>query len=173
MVSVDINDKNCIEKLSKGLLPHLEGKKIVVLCIGSEKVVGDSLGPATGTMLVNALDSDVIVYGMLDGNVNAKNLLLVKNMIKTLHRDRLLVAIDAALGTSSEVGTVQIYQHGLYPGSATNKNLPCIGDLSIVGIVNQKICAFELSMLYTAKFKIVNDMAQAISQSICNCVNQK
>lgn len=171
MVSVDVNDKNCIDKLAEGLKPLINGRKVVILCIGTEKVIGDSLGPATGTRLVNSLTSDVIVYGMLDSNVNAKNLLLVKDMIKTLHSDRVLVAIDAALGLNSEIGTMQIYAHGLYPGSATNKNLPCIGDVSIVGIVNQKICAFELSMLYTAKYKMVNDMAHAICQSILNCIN--
>ena len=72
---------------------------------------------------------------------------------------------------ASEVGTIQIYNHGLYPGSATNKNLPCVGDLSIVGVVNQKMCAFDLSMLYTAKFKMINDMARKISNAILSCVN--
>lgn len=172
MVSVDINDENCVEKLRCKLQPLLKDRKIVILCIGSDKVVGDSLGPAVGTMLIDGLNCDVIVYGTLQSNVNAKNLLLVKEMIKTLHPDRALLCIDAALGVASEVGTIQIYAHGLYPGSATNKNLPCVGDLSIVGVVNQKMCAFELSMLYTAKFNLINNMAQAISNTILSCVNQ-
>ena len=94
-------------------------------------------------------------------------------MIKVLHPDRTLLCIDAALGVTSEVGTIQIYDHGLYPGSATNKNLPCVGDLSIVGVVNHKMHAFELSMLYTAKFNLINNMAQAISTAILSCLNQK
>ena len=172
MVCVDVNDKNCVEKLSNGLKTVLTNKKIVVLCIGSDKVVGDSLGPAIGTMLIDGLKTDVIVYGSLQVNVNAKNLLLVKQMIKVLHPDRTLLCIDAALGVTSEVGTIQIYDHGLYPGSATNKNLPCVGDLSIVGVVNHKMHAFELSMLYTAKFNLINNMAQAISNAILSCLNQ-
>ena len=171
MVSVDVNDKNCAQKLQNGLSELLKDKKIVVLCIGSDKVVGDSLGPAIGSLLIEGLKTDVIVYGTLQNNVNAKNLMLVKQMIKVLHPDRLLLCSDAALGVVGEVGTIQIYTHGLYPGSATNKNLPCIGDLSIVGVVNQKMCAFELSMLYTAKFKMINDMAHTISNAILSCVN--
>ncbi|MBR2029492.1 MAG: spore protease YyaC [Clostridia bacterium] len=173
MVSVDIKDEKCIEKLECKLKSLLKDKKVVVLCIGSDKVVGDSLGPSVGTMLLDGLNSDVIVYGTLQTNVNAKNLLLVKEMIKVLHPDRTLLCIDAALGVASEVGTIQIYNHGLYPGSATNKNLPCVGDLSIVGVVNQKMCAFELSMLYTAKFNLINQMAQTICNTILSCVNQK
>ena len=65
MVCVDVNDKNCVEKLSNGLKNILTNKKIVVLCIGSDKVVGDSLGPAIGTMLIDGLQTDVIVYGSL------------------------------------------------------------------------------------------------------------
>ena len=172
MVSVDINDVNCAEKLRCKLKPLLTDKKIVVLCIGTDKVVGDSLGPSVGSLLIEKLNCDVIVYGTLQTNVNAKNLLLVKEMIKTLHPERILLCIDSALGVASEVGTIQIYPHGLYPGSATNKNLPCVGDLSIVGVVNQKMCAFELSMLYTAKFNLINDMAQTICNTILSCVNQ-
>ena len=173
MLCVDVNDQNCVQKLTNGLKNMLNNKKIVVLCIGSDKVVGDSLGPAIGTLLIDGLQTDVIVYGSLQTNVNAKNLLLVKQMIKVLHPDRTLLCIDAALGVTSEVGTIQIYDHGLYPGSATNKNLPCVGDLSIVGVVNYKMHAFELSMLYTAKFNLINNMAQAISSAILSCLNQK
>ena len=158
MLCVDVKDENCIQKLKASLKGLLQNKKLVVLCIGSDKVVGDSLGPAIGTMLIEGLQTDVIVYGSLAVNVNAKNLLLVRQMIKTLHPDRTLLCIDAALGQTCEIGTIQIYDHGLYPGSATNKNLPCVGDLSIVGVVNHKMRAFELSMLYTAKYNLINDM---------------
>ena len=173
MVSVDVNDKNCIDKLSKGLLPYVKDKKLVFLCIGSQKVIGDSLGPSVGTMLLDSLSGDVFVYGLIDNNINAKNLLLVKEMIKTLHGDRILIAIDAALGCACEVGKIQIYNHGLYPGSATNKNLPCVGDLSIVGIVNQKLRTLEMSMLFTAKIDMINKMAHTICDTISCCINQK
>ena len=171
MLCVDVNDKNCVKKLRCNLDELLKDKKIVVLCIGSDKVVGDSLGPLVGSLLIDGLQADVIVYGSLLVNVNAKNLLLVQQMIKVLHPDRLLLCVDAALGNSSEVGTIQIYNHGLYPGSATNKNLPCVGDLSIVGVVNNKMRAFEMSMLYTAKLNLINDMAKAISNAILSCFN--
>lgn len=172
MLSVDVNDTLCEEKLQKGLKLLIGGKKLVVLCIGCQKVVGDSLGPLVGTKLVETLSSDTIVYGMLDSNINARNLMIVSNMIKALHPDRTLLAIDAALGKQGEVGSIQVYTHGLYPGSATNKNLPCIGDISIIGVVNQKVCAFELSMLYTAKSITVNTMAQKISSCISKIANQ-
>ena len=170
MFSVDVNDINCVQKLKEKLSLLIGGQKLVVLCIGCDRVTGDSLGPMTGTRLIEQLDKDVIVYGMIDSNINAKNLLLVKDMIREFHDDRMLLVVDAALGHTSEVGTIQIYSHGLYPGSATNKNLPCVGDISIVGIVNEKINAFGLSMLYTARQQTVNSMANAISESIAKAL---
>lgn len=170
MYSVDVNDTNCIQKLKEKLALLIGKQKLVVLCIGCDRVAGDSLGPMIGTKLVEQLDKDVIVYGMMDSNINAKNLMLVKDMIKELHYDRILLVVDAALGRTAEVGTIQIYSHGLYPGSATNKNLPCVGDISIVGIVNEKINAFGLSMLYTARQQTVNFMAKVISESIAGAI---
>ena len=121
MLCVDVKDEKCIQKLKENLEGLLKNKKIVVLCIGSDKVVGDSLGPAIGSLLIEGLQTDVIVYGSLQTNVNAKNLLLVRQMIKVLHPDRTLLCIDAALGQTCEIGTIQIYNHGLYPGSAAEQ----------------------------------------------------
>ncbi len=170
MFSVDVNDSNCVQKLKDKLSLLIGKQKLVVLCIGCDRVAGDSLGPMIGTKLIEQLDKDVIVYGMVDNNINAKNLLLVKDMIRELHYDRMLLVVDAALGHTAEVGTIQIYSHGLYPGSATNKNLPCVGDISIVGVVNEKITAFGLSMLYTARQQTVNSMAKVISESIAGSI---
>ena len=126
MLSVDVNDENCFERLKIHLEGLLRGQKAVILCVGSEKVGGDMLGP--------------------------------------------LVVIDAALGRQGEVGTIQVYGHGLRPGSATNKNLPCVGDISIIGVVNRKICAFELSMLYTARRAMVDKMSDIISDSVAQAL---
>lgn len=166
MLCVDVNDENRVEKLSEGLKELLSGVKPVVLCVGCEKVLGDSLGPMVGSKLIEGVKGDVVVYGMMSGNVNAKNLMIASQMIKLLHEDRALIVVDAALGHKEEIGTIQLYSHGLFPGSATNKNLPCVGDVSIVGVVNQKICAFEMTMLYTAKQMMITNMAQTIFEAL-------
>lgn len=170
MLSVDVYDANCQDKLKNFLTGLIKNQKLVILCVGSEKVGGDTLGPLVGSKLLNKIKGNVIVYGLMEGNITAKNLCFATNLIKTLHSDRLLMVVDAALGRESEIGTIQVYPHGLYPGSATNKNLPCVGDLSIVGVVNKKICAFELSMLYTAKQAMVSKMSEIISDCIAQCV---
>lgn len=170
MLSVDVNDENCFERLKIHLEGLLRGQKAVILCVGSEKVGGDMLGPLVGSKLLDKLGGNAIVYGVLDGNITASNLIFAVNLIKTLHEDRLLVVIDAALGGQGEVGTIQVYGHGLRPGSATNKNLPCVGDISIIGVVNRKICAFELSMLYTARRAMVDKMSDIISDSVAQAL---
>ena len=96
MFSVDVYDSNCVQKLKDKLSLLIGKQKLVVLCIGCDRVAGDSLGPMIGTKLIEQLDKDVIVYGMVDNNINAKNLLLVKDMIRELHYDRMLLVVDAA-----------------------------------------------------------------------------
>ena len=47
-----------------------------------------------------------------------------------------IIAVDACLGHLQNIGKVFIQDKPLKPGSAVNKDLPLVGDLSITGIVN-------------------------------------
>lgn len=50
-------------------------KHLVILCIGSDRVIGDCLGPLVGHKLSSLLkSSDISIYGTLNNPVHAKNL---------------------------------------------------------------------------------------------------
>ena len=50
-------------------------KNLVILCIGSDRVIGDCLGPLVGHKLSSLLkNSGISVYGTLKKPVHAKNL---------------------------------------------------------------------------------------------------
>lgn len=110
--------------------------ELVFLCIGSDRVTGDCLGPYIGHQLLEHLNTDthgVYVYGTLKSPVHALNLSRISRQIKILHPEGLVIAVDASLGQKKHLGYVTIADGALYPGAAVQKELPPVGDIHITG----------------------------------------
>jgi putative sporulation protein YyaC len=115
--------------------PTRDDQDIVFLCIGSDRYIGDSVGPLVGTMLKEN-QIPFHVYGTLEEPVHAFNL---KGMLKEIHKqvkNPLIISIDASIGDKKEVGHVIFKEGPLSPGKALEKMLPEVGDYHFVGIVN-------------------------------------
>ena len=110
--------------------------KIVFLCIGSDRVTGDCLGPYVGYRLSQHQLPGIFVYGTLSQPVHAVNLSDITDFISKNHPFALVIAIDASLGDERHLGYVTIGNGSLYPGAAVQKDLPPVGDIYITGIVN-------------------------------------
>lgn len=139
----------------------------VYMCIGTEKVFSDSLGPRVGTLLNEQMTKPVFVYGMNDRNITAENLLNSYNFIKAMHPDSQIVVIDAGVGATEQLGSVQLSLGGIVPGAATNKNLPSVGDVGIVGIVAERGMG-DFYTLNSSKDKLVSAVARFIADAIIN-----
>ncbi|MBD1381088.1 spore protease YyaC [Bacillus sp. IB182487] len=113
----------------------LENKDIVFLCIGSDRYVGDSLGPLVGTMLKES-QLPYRVYGTLEEPVHAFNLKGILKEINKQFKKPLIFSIDACLGDKNQVGYVIFKEGPLAPGKALQKILPEVGDYHFKGIVN-------------------------------------
>lgn len=109
---------------------------ILILCIGSDRVTGDCLGPLTGQLLISRPIPNVTVYGTLNAPVHACNLEETLTEIQRVQPKPYIIAVDAALGSKKHLGYASISDGALYPGAAVHKNLPPVGDLHITGIVN-------------------------------------
>lgn len=140
-------------------------KTPVFLCIGTEKVFSDSLGPRVGTLLNEKMVCPCFVYGLCGQNVTAENLLYGVEFVRKLHPKNQIVVVDAAVGSREQIGHVQIFDGGIYPGAATNKNLPSVGDVGIIGIVADKGME-DFYTLNSSKEKLVNSVAVFIAQAI-------
>lgn len=162
MIEVSIYNPQDAEKLTKELA---QNKSPVFMCIGTEKVFSDSLGPRVGTLLNNCMQAPIFVYGMCEQNITADNLLYCYNFIKTMHPNNTIVVVDAAVGSANQIGKIQICEGGIYPGAATNKNLPAVGDLGIVGIVAERGMG-DFYTLNSEKDKLVSQVAQFIADAI-------
>lgn len=138
----------------------------VVLCIGSDLTIGDSLGPLIGEKLSAYLEkSDVFIYGTLKKPVTAKEIKYVSSFIKNTHPSSPVIAIDAAVGGAGEIGNVKVVKKSLRPGSGANKNLGSVGDISIIGIVAERSC-FNSSLFSSTRLNLVNKMSDVIVDSL-------
>ena len=142
---------------------------IILLCIGTDRSTGDSLGPLVGDKLKFLVRDKVVLYGNLENPVHAKNLCSVLEEIKTLYNNPFIIAIDACLGTLTNVGKVIIEDKPLSPGAAMNKDLPKVGDLSITGIVNIS-GALEFMVLQNTRLYTVMLLADVISKGIYHSI---
>ncbi len=169
-LSVFYEDPGCsrrIEQFIHELLGSLNPwqREVVVLCIGTDRSTGDSLGPLVGTRLKQLNYNGFDVFGTLDQPVHAVNLVSVVEQIKTKYHNPIIIAIDACLGKADRVGYINVKPGVLYPGTALQKSLPAVGDLHISGIVN--VGGFlEHLVLQNTRLSLVFQMAEVIAHGL-------
>lgn len=138
-------------------------REYVIICIGTDRSTGDSLGPLTGSFLSDFKLKHMTVYGSLHHPVHAQNLQEFIALINEKHHNPFIIAIDACLGKSSSIGKVITGVGSLKPGEALKKALPSIGDVFITGVVN--INGFmQYAILQNTRLSVVTDMAKSIAK---------
>lgn len=151
------------------ILPQVEAAPVIV-CIGSDLSVGDSLGPVTGTKLKERLKGqNVYVYGTLAKPITAHEVKYTNQFIRNTHPDSTVIAIDAAVGTAGDIGLIKVAKRGLKPGSGANKRLAKVGDVSVMGIVAEK-SLFNYSLFSATRLNIVYKMAEIIADGVATFI---
>ena len=141
-------------------------KMPVVVCIGSDLAIGDSLGPITGSMLkFKTQGLGVFLYGTLSSPITAKEIKYVRTFLKETHRGHPVIAIDAAVGEAGDIGLIKINDAPLLPGAGANKQLGAIGDITIMGIVAEKSIG-NYGLFNTTRLNLVYSMAEIISDGL-------
>jgi len=160
-----------VPALTKSILRFCQKKTkpLVVLCIGSDRLTGDSLGPLVGHHLTVSHGADTFVYGTLERPVTAKNLTDTIAFLKTRHSRSLVLVVDAALGQSEDIGVIRITRGGLNPGAGVDKVLPRVGDISITAVVASldgdkrlSLAGTRLSLVYNLSLTISLAIAEAL-----------
>jgi putative sporulation protein YyaC len=146
-----------------------ENRPIVILCIGTDRSTGDSLGPLIGDKLKFLIREKVALYGNLEYPVHAKNLRETLDEIATSYVNPYIIAIDACLGSIQNVGKVIVENKPISPGAAMNKDLPKVGDLSITGVVNIS-GSLEFMVLQNTRLYTVMQLADVISKGIYHAI---
>ncbi|WP_248926947.1 spore protease YyaC [Paenibacillus hamazuiensis] len=135
-------DKKSVAYFSEALVKHFLKNPayagIAVVCIGTNRYNGDSLGPMVGSRLAERFENhrQVRVYGTLDSPVHALNLQKAVAAIAEAHKRSYIIAVDACLGQFYKIGTIQLVDEPLEPGVSLGKQLPPIGHIHLKGIIN-------------------------------------
>ena len=85
---------------------HDSYSNLIILCVGTDRSTGDSLGPLVGDRLKFVESEFIRVYGTLDEPVHAKNLVSVMERIEKRYSNPFIISIDACLGKSKNVGCI-------------------------------------------------------------------
>ncbi len=167
---VHINDKKghfLLSGLIGRTLPaadYKEFQQIIVLCIGTDRSTGDSLGPLTGTFLEKKQPPAHII-GNIDRPVHARNLDHIIKKINKEYTSPFIIAVDAGLGKKSSVGYIDVKKGPLKPGTGVNKKLTAIGNMHITGLVNVG-GYMEYMVLQSTRLSIVIKMAELIAKGL-------
>lgn len=140
----------------------------VVVCVGSDLAIGDSLGPITGSMLkFKTQGLRFSLYGTLASPVTAKEIRYLRAFLKDTHPNSKVLAIDAAVGEKGDIGLIKANDSPLFPGAGANKTLGALGDMSILGVVAEKSVS-NYTLLNTTRLQLVYSMAEIISDAVAN-----
>lgn len=162
---IHIDDPNAAAKVADRLFRHLEhvdnDRPVILLCIGSDRSTGDSLGPLIGSGVESPGQDFFRVYGTLNQPVHATNLQEAMETISQKYADPFIIAVDACLGRLESVGCVNIAPGALRPGAGVKKELPPVGDVHITGVVN--VGGFmEFTVLQNTRLNVVMRIADVV-----------
>ncbi|MUT68393.1 spore protease YyaC [Paenibacillus sp. NEAU-GSW1] len=158
-----------VNRLSLLINEMAAGRPVVIVCIGTDRSTGDSLGPIIGTSLAKYQSPHFSIYGTLEEPVHAMNLEDTILQINRSFHKPFVIGIDACLGQVSSIGSIQVGTGPVRPGAGVNKELPPVGDIHITGIVN--VGGFmEYFVLQNTRLHLVMKMADVIACSLFSAV---
>lgn len=160
--------KNFREQVLAGIDDNYSN--MVFLCVGTNKIIGDAVGPIIGDRL-KFLENDFLkVYGTTNNTLNFSNAQNVIEKIYDEYKNPFLITIDAALSNKEKVGKIFIGKGFIKLGNALEKNISFYSNITIKCVVgnhfyNEKQNIEELKNANTSS---VLAMSKIVSMGIVN-----
>ena len=150
----------------------------IFLCVGSDKIIGDSYGPLVGEKLKQAFKNmynNIEVYGTLQEPVSAINLEKTIEEINKNYQHPCIIAIDSALSSFNQIGNIIVSNTKMQCGKGTGKKMLYIGDISIKGIVarDYKMPRYNFSNLQNTRLGDVLTLADITSSGIYDVIKYR
>lgn len=142
----------------------------VFLCIGTDRMTGDCLGPLVGDRLQRYYPEHDGIFGTLEYPVHALNLQYILTKIRLRFSHPFIIVVDASLGLPGHIGNITLSDGSLLPGEGLHKNLPAVGNLSITGIVNSCHGNGNI-LLQNTRLHLVNQLADFIASGLISCIH--
>ncbi|MEW6182254.1 MAG: spore protease YyaC [Bacillota bacterium] len=155
-----------------GLCRRATDRPWVLLCVGTDRLTGDALGPLVGTMVSESYDNPFHVYGTLADPVHALNLHEKIEEIENRHQRYFMIAVDACLGHSKNIGVINVGIGPIHPGTGVKKSLPPVGHIYVTGVVNAA-GPMEKERLQNTRLHLVVRQATVISSALLQVAREE
>lgn len=149
-------------------------KRIIFLCIGTNRIIGDAFGPVVGSVLKDYYkhEDKIEIIGDLDNVVTYCN---IKEIIyNKVNENNLIIVLDSALSTCDNIGKIFIQNRGLRYAESLKKQNRLIGDISIKAVVGENVNSISKNYqnLKSVSFKKIYEMSNIVSNGIIDVMNK-
>ena len=143
---------------------------IVFLCIGTNKLAGDCIGPVVGSYLSKVQNEFIQVYGTIEKNLNFSNAINVISNIYKKTQNPYIIAIDAALSNKNNNGDVVLSSGYIKIGKALNKSICFYSNINIKCVVGHYYNTQEANLKELEQVSLKDNLlfAKRISSEIRN-----
>lgn len=164
------NIKRLLRQYIKKYNPK-EHNFLIFVCVGSDRITGDALGPLVGYYLKELSNKENIkIVGDLEYPVHGTNIESVMEYVNETFINPFIIAIDSSFGKNEdEEGWIWITDKSLHPGSGLNKKFHGIGNISISGCtasLDEGDETLRFLVLQGARLNLVLVMAELIAKCI-------
>ena len=131
-------------------------EETIFVCIGSNKVVWDSIGPYVGSILKEKIGEKYVI-GDLENNIcSQKDLKSYYPIVK----NKFVVAIDSAITENNLSGEIFVTEKPIVMGMGVYQNKGIVGDIGIKAGIYKDFCSE----------RYVLDISKSIAEGICCCI---
>lgn len=150
----------------------------IFLCVGSDKITGDSFGPIVGSNLERLFKNfynNIKIIGTLEKPISGINLEATLKEIYNTYENPCIIAVDAALSKKEDVGKIIVSNSKMKFGRGTNKKFIEIGNISIKGIVAKdcKLPKYNFNELQNTSLNVVMKLANITSDGIYSVIKYR
>ncbi|OOM11990.1 spore protease YyaC [Clostridium saccharobutylicum] len=170
MIKSDINNDSNLSSYNLALkIKNYISQDTIIVCIGTDKCIGDCLGPLVGSLLTENF-FPLPVYGTLSYPIHALNIDERLNEIYSKHPNASIIGVDACLGNEEDIGKIRIRDYAIHPGKGVGKELPEVGIASVIGIVDSSDNS-EFFFSRSIRLSFIMNMAKTITRLLIEAYN--
>ncbi|AGX41546.1 spore protease YyaC [Clostridium saccharobutylicum] len=170
MIKSDINNDSNLSSYNLALkIKNYISQDTIIVCIGTDKCIGDCLGPLVGSLLTENF-FPLPVYGTLSYPIHALNIDERLNEIYSKHPNASIIGVDACLGNEDDIGKIRIRDYAIHPGKGVGKELPEVGIASVIGIVDSSDNS-EFFFSRSIRLSFIMNMAKTITRLLIEAYN--
>lgn len=156
------------------LTENKQYSNVVILCVGTTKLTGDTFGPIVGHKLKKLFSkmNNINVIGDLENTVHSGNIHCIQQSIKANYSNPFIIAVDSALSSRENIGNIVVSPYGIALGKGIGKNVCYVGNMSIKGVVARdfNIPKYNFKILQNTNLGLIMNMADTVADGIYSSI---